>query len=54
MSYYDYRTYFQTLVSNTETIITNQNNIINALSVVVFLFTIYFLYLYIRNMIKGG
>ncbi len=53
MNYYDYRTYFSTLVSNTETIINLQNSIITGLSVIIFLFTIYFLYIFIRNMIKG-
>ncbi len=52
--YFDYSSYFQTIVSNTDTIITLQNSIITGLSVIIFLFVLYFLYIFIRNMIKGG
>lgn len=54
MNYYDYRTYFQTLITNTESIINLQNSIITGLSIIIFLFVLYFLYTFIRNMIKGG
>lgn len=54
MQYYDYRSYFQTLVNNQGTIISNQATIINFLTLFIFIFVSYFLYIYIRNMIKGG
>ncbi len=52
--YFDYSSYFQTLISNTESIINLQNSIITGLSVIIFLLILYFLYIFIRNMIKGG
>lgn len=52
--YFDYSSYFQTLISNTNNIITLQNSIITGLSVIIFLLILYFLYIFIRNMIKGG
>lgn len=54
MQYYDYRNYFQTLVSNQGIIISNQTTIIKFLTLLIFIFVCYFLYIYIRNMIKGG
>lgn len=53
MGYYDYTSYFQALITNTETIIQNQNNLITLISVLLFIFTIFFIYLFIRNMIKS-
>lgn len=53
MQYYDYRSYFQTLITNQNTIITNQTSIINFINLFVFIFTCYFLYVFIRNMIKN-
>lgn len=52
--YYDYSSYFQTLITNNETIIENQNNLFIALTLFLFIFTIFFIYLFIRNLIKGG
>lgn len=54
MNYYDYRTYFQTIISNTESIINLQNSIITGLSVIIFLLVLIYIYFFIRNMIKGG
>lgn len=54
MNYYDYRTYFQQLINNSNTIISNQNSIILFLSVLCFLFGIFIVYYFLRNMIKGG
>ena len=53
MQYYDYRQYFQTLISNQESIISNQEDILACISLFIFLFTCFFLYFYIRNMIKS-
>ena len=53
MQYYDYRTYFQTLISNQDKIINNQESIIIYISLFLFLFTCFFLYFYIRNIIKN-
>lgn len=50
----DYSHYFQTLISNTENIISNQNSIIIGLSIIIFTMILYFIYIFIRNMIKGG
>lgn len=50
----DYTIYFQTLISNTENIISNQNSIIIGLSIIIFTMILYFIYIFIRNMIKGG
>lgn len=52
--YFDYSSYFQTLVTNTNTIIKNQEDILCILSVIIISIIIYFIYIYIRNMIKGG
>lgn len=52
--YFDYTSYFQTLISNTENIISNQNSIIIGLSIIIFTMILYFIYVFIRNMIKGG
>lgn len=54
MNYYDYRTYFQTIISNIESIINLQNSIITGLSVIIFLLVLIYIYFFIRNMIKGG
>lgn len=51
--YYDYTQEFQTLISNTNTIIENQNNLYTCLTVFIFIFSIFFIYLFIRNMIKS-
>ena len=53
MGYYDYTSYFQALITNTGAIIQNQNNLITLISVLLFIFTIFFIYLFIRNMIKS-
>lgn len=52
--YFDYSFYFQTLVTNTNTIIKNQEDILCILSVIIMSIIIYFIYIYVRNMIKGG
>lgn len=52
--YFDYSSYFHTLISNTENIISNQNSIIIGLSIIIFIMILYFIYIFIRNMIKGG
>lgn len=52
--YFDYSSYFQTLISNTEIIISNQNSILIGLSIIIFTIILYFIYIFIRNMIKGG
>lgn len=52
--YFDYSFYFQTLISNTENIISNQNSILIGLSIIIFTIILYFIYIFIRNMIKGG
>lgn len=52
--YFDYSSYFRTLISNTENIISNQNSIIIGLSIIIFTMILYFIYIFIRNMIKGG
>lgn len=53
MGTYDYRSYFQTLISNQTTIISNQNTILLFIQVFIFLFTIYFLYKLISKMTRG-
>jgi len=53
MYYYDYTSYFQTLISKSEIIINNQTNLFNCLCIIIFLFTIFFIYYFIRNMIKS-
>lgn len=50
--YYDYSQYFESLVSNTNTIIENQHELFNCLSVLLVVFIILFIYIFIRNMIK--
>lgn len=52
--YLDYSSYFQRLISNTEIIISNQNSILIGLSIIIFTIILYFIYIFIRNMIKGG
>lgn len=52
--YFDYVSYFQTLVTNTNTIIKNQEDILCLLTVIIMSIIIYFIYIYVRNMIKGG
>lgn len=54
MYYYDYTNYFSTLISNSNSIINNQENILTLLSVLIFVFVIFFLYIFMRNMISGG
>lgn len=51
MIYYDYRSYFQTIIDNQELIISNNSDIIKFLSVLVFLFVCFFMYYLIRKMI---
>lgn len=51
--YYDYTQEFQSLITNTNTIIENQNNLITCLTIFIFIFTAFFIYTYIRNMIKS-
>lgn len=51
MTYYDYRTYFQTLISNQETIINNLDNLLNILSVFAFMFGCFFVYFIVRRML---
>ena len=53
MNYSDYSHYFQQLVSNQNTIINIQNNIITYLEVFLFVFVCYFLWRFISNSIKG-
>lgn len=53
MQYYDYRSYFQTLINNQTTIISKQDVIINFLTLFIFVFVCFFLYFFIRNMIKN-
>jgi len=53
MQYYDYSSYFQTLINNQTSIINNQTSIINFINLFVFIFVCYFLYVFIRNMIKN-
>lgn len=51
---YDYYTeYFKTLISNTNTIIAKQNSILLYLQLFVFVYTVFLIYFFIRNMIKG-
>lgn len=52
--YLDYSSYFQRLISNTENIISNQDSILIGLSIIIFTIILYFIYIFIRNMIKGG
>ena len=52
--YFDYSSYFQTLVTNTNIIIKNQEDILCILTVIIMSMIIYFIYIYVRNMIKGG
>lgn len=54
MQYYDYRSYFQTLINNQETIISKQISMTNFLTLFIFIFVCFFLYFFIRNMIKNG
>ena len=53
MSYYDYSSYFQTLITNTENILQNQNYLFTLMSIFLFIFTTFFIYIFIRNMIKS-
>lgn len=50
MTYYDYRTYFQTLISNQEIVIENLDNILTFLSCFCFVFCCFFVYFIIRKM----
>lgn len=53
MTYYDYRTYFQTIIDNQELIISNNNDILTVLSVFAFMFGCFIMYFLIRNMIRN-
>lgn len=48
--YYD----FSQLVYNTEIIIKNQEDLLSILFCFTFIFTIFLVYYFVRNMIKGG
>ena len=53
MTYFDYRTYFQTIIDNQEIIISNNNNITNFLCTLILLLACFFMYEIIRNMIRN-
>ena len=53
MQYYDYRQYFQTIISNQELIISSNKQFSTFLSAFFFIFTCFFMYYLIRNMIKN-
>ena len=53
MSYYDYRTYFQTMIDNQELILSNYENILAILAGIAFMFGCFIMYFLIRNMIKN-
>lgn len=52
--YYDYTSYLNTLISNTDTINTNLGNLFTLLGCFVFLFAIFLVYCFIRNMIRSS
>lgn len=47
---YDYTNYLQTLINNQDSIIGNLENVLNVLSVLVFMFGCFFVYFIIRKM----
>lgn len=49
---YYYTEYFKTLISNTNTIISNQNNLLLYLQLLLFIFTVFLIYYFIRNMLN--
>ena len=53
MSYFDYRTYFQTMIDNQELIISSNDNILKFLCFFTFIFCCFFMYFLIRNMIRN-
>lgn len=53
MNYFDYRTYFQTIIDNQEIIISNYENILSVLALLAFMFCCFMMYFFIRNMIKN-
>lgn len=53
MNYYDYRSYFQTLINNTDKLLQQNSTLILFLQVFLFMFTIYFLYRFISSMVRG-
>ncbi len=53
MGYYDYSHYFTQIINNQNSIISTINHISIYLDCLLFLFTCYFLYKFISNMIKG-
>jgi hypothetical protein len=53
MNYFDYRTYFQTIIDNQELILSNYENILSILSGIAFILGFFIMYFLIRNMIKN-
>lgn len=53
MQYYDYKQYFQSLITNQNSIISIMNELKVFLSCFLFIFICFFLYFLIRNMIKN-
>lgn len=49
---YYYTEYFRTLISNTNTIISNQNSILLYIQLFIFIYVIFLVYFFIRNMIN--
>ncbi len=49
---YYYTEYFKTLIGNTNTIISNQNNLLLYLQLLLFIFTVFLIYYFIRNMLN--
>ena len=49
---YYYTEYFKTLISNTNTIISIQNSILLYLQLFIFIFTIFLVYYFVRNMLN--
>ena len=54
MGYYDYSHYFNSLISNQDLILQKQDNILLYIQVLVFLFTICFLYIFIKDLFGIG
>lgn len=53
MQYYDYRQYFQSIISNQELIISGNEQINLFLTAFFFIFCCFFMYFLFRNMIKN-
>lgn len=52
MGYYDYASYFQTMINNQNSIITSLNSTLLYLQVLLFMFVIYFLWRFISKSIN--